>query len=165
MPDNITAPSATATFPTPAPPRTSGTGKLELDSDAFLKLLVAQLKYQNPSNPMDPTAMMGQTAQLAVVDRIDQLLKAQETASQSSQISLGASLIGKSALYRVNGVEQVGVVDAVTITPTGISLVIAGSKVNLDDLVEVGPGPTIHSPSVNPTPPPDLSAGSDGPLR
>ena len=32
------------------------------DKDTFLKLLVAQLKYQDPSNPADSTQFLAQTA-------------------------------------------------------------------------------------------------------
>ena len=44
-----------------------------MGSDTFLKLLVAQLKYQDPSKPADATAMMGQTAQFQMVEKLQQL--------------------------------------------------------------------------------------------
>jgi flagellar basal-body rod modification protein FlgD len=161
MPDNITASAGIGAFPTAPAPRTGATGKLELDSDAFLKLLVAQLKYQDPSNPMDPTAMMAQTAQLAVVDRIDQLLKAQESAAHSSQVGLAASLIGKAAVYRSSAGESVGTVEAVTVAQGGVSLIIDGVKVKLGDLIEVGPSPwelpAGPAPSLPPALPPESS--------
>ena len=42
-----------------------------LDPQAFLKLLVAQIKYQNPMSPSDPTAMMGQIATYAQVEALN----------------------------------------------------------------------------------------------
>ncbi len=44
-----------------------------LDQDTFLKLLVAQLKYQDPSSPSDPTQFMSETAQFTVVQKLDAL--------------------------------------------------------------------------------------------
>ena len=36
---------------------------------AFLKLLVAQLKYQDPSKPMDSSEFMAQNAQLTALEK------------------------------------------------------------------------------------------------
>ena len=43
------------------------------DKDTFLKLLVAQLKYQDPTNPTDATQFMSQTAQFTMVEKLDAL--------------------------------------------------------------------------------------------
>jgi hypothetical protein len=45
----------------------------ELDQDAFLKLMVAQLRYQNPMSPADPQAFLAQTAQFTTVEKLTQL--------------------------------------------------------------------------------------------
>jgi len=50
---------------------TQGTGQRQLDQGAFLKLLVAQLKNQDPETPQDPSAF---TAQLAQFSQLDQLI-------------------------------------------------------------------------------------------
>ena len=52
---STTAPTGTSSS-TPAPSQ-------DFDKDTFLKLLVAQLKYQDPTNPTDATQFMSQTAQ------------------------------------------------------------------------------------------------------
>ena len=41
--------------------------------DNFLKLLVTQMKYQDPMNPMDSAQMTSQIAQLNTVEGINQL--------------------------------------------------------------------------------------------
>ncbi len=53
-------------------PTTGASGpKNELDKDAFLKLLVAQLRYQDPTAPMDTSAFMAQTSQLTSVEKLE----------------------------------------------------------------------------------------------
>ena len=51
----------------------AGASASTLDRDAFLKLLVAQLKYQDPSKPVDASEMISQSASLSVVDKLDQI--------------------------------------------------------------------------------------------
>ena len=40
------------------------------DKDMFLQLLVAQLKYQNPMEPMDSSQFMAQNAQYTTVEKL-----------------------------------------------------------------------------------------------
>src|SRR5215475_5792647 len=57
-------------------------------SDLFLTLLVAQLKTQDPTSPMDPTQMVGQMLsmnQLNELIQIRQLMQGATTPSQTSQ--------------------------------------------------------------------------------
>ena len=57
-----------------------------LDRDAFLKLLVAQLKYQDPTKPADASQMVAQSAQLTMVDRLNEIAS-QLTAADVSALS------------------------------------------------------------------------------
>ena len=65
--------AAAAAASTTSSSGTSATGFNAMGSDAFLKLLVAQLKYQDPSHPTDGTQMMAQTAQFQMVEKLQQL--------------------------------------------------------------------------------------------
>jgi flagellar basal-body rod modification protein FlgD len=58
----------------------------DLDRDAFLKLLVAQLKYQDPSNPTDNTQFLAQTAQYTMVDKINQMVASVESGQASNMV-------------------------------------------------------------------------------
>jgi flagellar basal-body rod modification protein FlgD len=86
----------------PAASQTTGTASsVKATKDDFLKLLVTQMKYQDPMNPMDNAQMTSQIAQLNTVEGINQLnatvsnLQASLMATQSMQ---AASLIGKTIL-------------------------------------------------------------------
>lgn len=49
--------------------RAQGTNpNAELDKDAFMKLLLTELQYQDPTNPMDTEKMLTQTSQLATLE-------------------------------------------------------------------------------------------------
>jgi flagellar basal-body rod modification protein FlgD len=80
--------------------KTSGNSATDLQN-TFLQLLVAQLKNQDPTNPMDSSQMTSQLAQINTVSGISQLnttltsLATQLTAGQQSQAAL---LIGSTVL-------------------------------------------------------------------
>ncbi len=67
-------------------------------SDRFLKLLVTQLKNQDPMNPMDNAEMTSQLAQMSTVEGITQLNTTLGELSRSSQMLQGASLVGHTVL-------------------------------------------------------------------
>lgn len=65
------------------------------DKDMFMKLLVAQLKHQNPMNPSDSNDYMNQMAVFTQVEKLGQLVEAQQ-AQQAFQERLAAeSLVGR----------------------------------------------------------------------
>lgn len=89
---------------------TSGAGQISAQeqSDRFMKLLVAQLKNQDPMNPMDNAEMTSQMAQINTVSGIQQLnetvqsLSSQFSAMQALQ---GTSLIGHDVLTTGNSMK------------------------------------------------------------
>ena len=48
-------------------------GESELDRDAFLRLLVTQLQFQDPLNPMDDTQFIAQLAQFSSLEQMQQM--------------------------------------------------------------------------------------------
>lgn len=86
-----------------------------LDKDAFLKLLVAQLRYQNPMAPKDGQEYLAQAAQFAQVERLENVAKAQNEAIAYQQVLLATALVGK----QVTGVPE-GAEDAITGRVSGV---------------------------------------------
>lgn len=71
-----------------------------LGKDDFLKLLLLELKYQDPTSPMDSEKILTQTSQLATLESSSNTNKALETLAASLSASMqlsGISAIGKIA--------------------------------------------------------------------
>ncbi len=93
-----------------APPR-----KQTMDSEMFLALLVAQLRAQDPSSPMDTNEMMAQTTQLASMEQLTSLTKMTEEGFSLQMRSAAANLLGQKVSYvGKDGATVTGVVTSVS---------------------------------------------------
>jgi len=89
----------------------TGAASPSLDKDAFLKLLVAQLKYQDPSSPVDSSQFMAQTAQFTQVEKLDEMAKNSSTSLALQQGLSASTLVGRSVTWLdTDGVSHDGVV-------------------------------------------------------
>lgn len=73
----------------------------ELNQSDFISLLVAQVKNQDPTKPMDPSQFMNQLAQFSTVNGVQELKTAFDSLStrlSSGQSLQAAGLVGKSVL-------------------------------------------------------------------
>jgi len=115
MTDPITSTTVTSPITQLMQTTTSPGDKTTLDKDAFLKLLVAQLKYQDPSKPVDSSEFMAQTAQFTQVEKLDEMSK-NSTATLSLQQGLAASsMVGKNiAWVDADGASHTGTVSSAT---------------------------------------------------
>ncbi|MEO8410495.1 MAG: flagellar hook assembly protein FlgD [Propionivibrio sp.] len=80
---------------------TQATNKTENPEDRFLRLLVTQLKNQDPLNPLDNAQMTSQLAQMSTVSGIEKLnatLSSLVDDLASTQSMQAAGMIGKSVL-------------------------------------------------------------------
>ena len=81
---------------------TSSTQKGAMGKDDFLQLMITQLKYQDPLNPMDGTEYASQLAQFTSLEQLTNLnasvkqsIDANYVLTQSINNTLSANLIGK----------------------------------------------------------------------
>jgi flagellar basal-body rod modification protein FlgD len=112
----------------------------QMDKDTFLKLLVAQMRYQDPSNPTDPTQFMSQTAAFTQVEKLEELTK-QNTSMLTLQRSLSAgAMVGQTVSYTDDsGVKQTGVVTSVVLgdDDTEATATIGGKSIPMGRITEV----------------------------
>jgi flagellar basal-body rod modification protein FlgD len=104
--------------PTQAKVNTSGTGKPTemFDPQMFLNLLVAQLKYQDPTNPTDTSQFMSQTAMLSQVQTMNSMSSTLSDLVAAQQASSATAMIGKAISFvDPAGKQTSGIVDAVSL--------------------------------------------------
>jgi flagellar basal-body rod modification protein FlgD len=77
----------------------TSTATEEMGADAFLELLLIQLKNQNPLEPMEETEMISQMAQLNSVQELRNMSNSLDSVNQSNQFLSSSSLIGKMVSY------------------------------------------------------------------
>lgn len=133
-------PVAAATITTAGAPSQDGM-LAGLGSEGFLDLLVAQLRYQNPMAPSDPTAMLQQTSQLAQVETLNAVAASQRALLAMQEATLASGLVGDGVTYRgADGEDHSGVVDAVRFDATGPVLVVGDDEVPLAATTELRAG-------------------------
>jgi flagellar basal-body rod modification protein FlgD len=124
-PINPTQSTSIYTTGTTPPPAENTLGK-----DAFLKLLVAQLKYQNPLEPADGAEFMAQTAQFTMVEQLTAI-------AEQSSVSAAANFIGRTVTWEANGAKHTGVVTGARLGSDGAQLLVGDQTVPLADVQEV----------------------------
>jgi flagellar basal-body rod modification protein FlgD len=113
-----------------------------LDKDAFLQLLVAQLKYQNPLSPADPTQFMSQTAQFTMVEQLQNMAKDQATSALAQQLSTASSLVGKQITWvDTDGTSKTGVVSAAQLSGGATTLTVGKDAVPIGSVSGIAPAP------------------------
>src|SRR5215216_2577416 len=98
----VSAPSSTSSdVNVSSTPAVASANDAAVTSDRFLKLLVAQMRNQDPLNPMDNAQVTSQMAQINTVTGIDKLnATVQGLSGQFMQLQAlqGASLVGHDVI-------------------------------------------------------------------
>jgi flagellar basal-body rod modification protein FlgD len=128
--DNTVSPALLNTMNTGKAAATTSADTAGATQDRFMKLLITQMKNQDPLNPLDNAQVTSQLAQLSTVTGIDKLNATMGTLKdsyQSSQALQATSLIGHGVLVPGNttnltdgkavlGMDLPGAADAVSVT-------------------------------------------------
>ncbi|MBC7781959.1 MAG: flagellar hook assembly protein FlgD [Proteobacteria bacterium] len=122
--------SSPSTLPRGAVPGDLANTNAADSQDRFLKLLVTQMRNQDPLNPMDNAQVTTQLAQISTVNGIDKLntsLNGMADAMAASSSLQNASLIGRSVVIPGNLARF----DGTTPVQVGVELAGATDRVNV----------------------------------
>lgn len=125
----------------------------EMDADVFMKLLISQLQNQDPSSPMDSNAMISQTTQLAMMEKITELTET-GTENFSLQMRIAASaIVGKEVSYLDPKTMKpvTGTADSVSFTGVVPTVSVGGKDIPLDYIAGISAKPPTK-PDPDPAP-------------
>ncbi|MHC5307648.1 flagellar hook assembly protein FlgD [Bartonella sp. LJL80] len=109
------------------------------DYETFVKLLVAQMKNQDPTEPMDSTQFVSQLASFSAVEQAIQTNSKLDSILVNGPISQAEGYIGKYLKYDDgNGTKVEGTVQSVTIYSDGLT-----AKLDNGKEIVIGPGVTV----------------------
>lgn len=114
--------------------------KTQVDYQSFLRLLVAQMKNQDPTNPMDSTQYVAQLAAFSQVEQSVQMNSKLDQMLQSSALAQADSIIGRTLTSSDGSVS--GIVSEVRLITGGFVAVLQDGTE-----IPVGPGVTISQGS------------------
>jgi flagellar basal-body rod modification protein FlgD len=121
------------------------TVKNNLGKDDFLKLLIAQLKYQDPMSPMQDSDFVAQLAQFSSLEQQSNMAAAIEALKEhmvilnsQSLLTQGAAMIGKEVVGKgPDGEEIVGVISAVKWLDGALTLMVGDIQLAMEDILEI----------------------------
>jgi flagellar basal-body rod modification protein FlgD len=106
----------------------STSGSSSLSKDDFLQLLVTQMQYQDPLQPMDNTEFVAEMAQFSSLEQMENL-------NTSSDITQATSLIGKTISWTDStNTVQSGTVTSVNIVNSVPQLMVGTTEVDLSSV-------------------------------
>ena len=101
-----------------------------LDKDAFLKLLLTELKYQDPLNPTDDKAFIAQMAQFSSLEQMQNMSKA-------LSLSQSFSMIGHQIYAQTKDKEVNGIAEAVIIRNGSPYIKSGDDEVSMESIIEI----------------------------
>jgi flagellar basal-body rod modification protein FlgD len=137
----MTAPVSGSTGTTATPAASSTVDRPDqMGKDTFLKLLVAQMKYQDPANPASSSEFMAQTATFSQVEKLSEIATQNASLLALQRSSSAGALVGRTVSYTdESGATKTGAVSSVRLgtDKTEATAVVGGVSVAMGRITEV----------------------------
>jgi len=120
-----------------------------LDKMDFLKLLITQLRYQNPMQTMDDSQFVAQLAQFSSLEQMSNVASAVEELKQSmiilnsqSLLTQGAAMIGKEVVGKITAADGTtedvtGVITSVRWKDGELKIMVGNKTLSMEEIVEI----------------------------
>ena len=133
----VQAPVGTDGTPKALPTSTSGNTS-GLDRDAFMKLMVAQMRYQDPSKPMDGSAFIAENAQFTNIELLQKVQESQADLLSFQSVVLSSGLVGKTVTgIAIDGSTVTGKVDSAQVIAKNGVVTVGGKQIPVTNVTEV----------------------------
>jgi flagellar basal-body rod modification protein FlgD len=104
-----------------------------LGKDDFLKLMVAQMKNQDPMNPSDDKDNIAQMAQFSSLEQITNLAAATQQLADRMSLTQNVGLLGHNVTYKgADGTSVSGTVDGLDLANDGSAKLSVAGKTGID---------------------------------
>lgn len=133
-----------------------------LGKDDFLKILITELKYQDPLSPMDSKESIAQMASFSALEQMQNLNKSFDNMANSITNQLmpsimlqqASSMIGREVAYINPDIKEgtpedefilTGMINSVVVMEGSPVFIIGNHKVPFDEIVELGQQPNANT--------------------
>jgi flagellar basal-body rod modification protein FlgD len=125
----MTMPIMTTTSAQAAGQSTASATRLRSQLDTptlFIKLFMAELQHQDPTNPATPASIAQQTAELSQMEASLSLTDAIKTQGRYAEDSAATGLLGKQVTATLTGHQLTGTVSEISLSATGTPVLKVG---------------------------------------
>jgi flagellar basal-body rod modification protein FlgD len=114
---------------------TNSAASIQMD---YMKLLVTQMKNQNPLEPMSNTEMASQMAQFTQLQQLETMNTSFSQVLKDTKLNYANSLIGKSIAFEdTSGQLAAGTVERVTLQDSDVYLKVGTNEINVNDVLAI----------------------------
>jgi flagellar basal-body rod modification protein FlgD len=112
--------------------------KSELGEADFLKILITQLKTQDPTKPMDDKQFIGQMTQFTSLKQMNRLTENMVKFTEGFTFTKAVALVNKEISWiDTLGALQTGTVDSIKVKAGQTYLNVGGNQVTMEQVTEV----------------------------
>jgi flagellar basal-body rod modification protein FlgD len=134
---NVGSTSSVSTPPALSSTSSATPATQSLDYNDFLTLLMAEMKNQDPTQPMDPSQMVSQLASVSEVGQTVQINNTLSSMLTATSLSQAEQLIGQNITSSDGTIS--GQVTSVNVNSSGSTALLAnGAEIPLSDGIIIG---------------------------
>jgi len=117
---------------------TSATGRAQVTREDFLKMLITELRSQDPFEPVKNSEFLNQVATLNQLESYATMTDGMRSLQTSGDLANASALLGKAVIGTTDtGIEGGGVVTRVLVQNGKVKLVIGDQTMSLGNVAQV----------------------------